>query len=142
MIISKLIMFYRFVIFKTPIDNSSWSAEDVLKNCPEMSDQKSGCLIINIKPSRDAIIWYGIKKSYLDISYVNYKYLLKKICISFYNTVRHPFDCRYNEDTFIEKGIQYGDMFIKGTAREPPDFVVSEVCVSNVHCSVYVYENL
>ena len=27
----------------------------------------------------------------------------------------------------IEKGIQYGDMFIKGTAREPPDFVVSEV---------------
>ena len=72
MIISKLIMFYRFVIFKTPIDNSSWSAEDVLKNCPEMSDQKSGCLIINIKPSRDAIIWYGIKKSYLDISYVNF----------------------------------------------------------------------
>ena len=37
------------------------------------------------------------------------------------------FKCRYNEDTFIEKGIQYGDMFIKGTAREPPDFVVSEV---------------
>ena len=75
-------MFYRFVIFKTPIDNSSWSAEDVLKNCPEMSDQKSGCLIINIKPSRDAIIWYGIKKSYLDISYVNdaitYKYIISR----------------------------------------------------------------
>ena len=67
---------------------------------------------------------------------------LQTICISFYNTVRHLFDCRYNEDTFIEKGIQYGDMFIKGTAREPPDFVVSEVCVSNVHCSAYVDENL
>ena len=69
--VSKLIIFYSFVIFKTPIDNSSWSAEDVLKNCPEMSDQKSGCLIINIKPNRDAIIWYGINRFYLDISYVN-----------------------------------------------------------------------
>ena len=66
--------FHRFVIFKTPIDNSSWSAEDVLRNCPEMSDQKSGCLIINIKPNRDAIIWYDINKSYLDIADMNPNY--------------------------------------------------------------------
>ena len=79
MIISKLIMFYRFVIFKTPIDNSSWSAEDVLKNCPEMSDQKSGCLIINIKPNRDAIIWYGINKCYLDIAYYPVRIYYTKI---------------------------------------------------------------
>ena len=45
---------------------------------------------------------------------------------------------RYNEDTFIEKGIQYGDMFIRGTAREPPDFVVSEVMCKQIpilYCS-------
>ena len=70
------------MIFKTPIDNSSWSAEDVLRNCPEMSDQKSGCLIINIKPNRDAIIWYGINRCYLDISYVNdditYEYIISR----------------------------------------------------------------
>ena len=66
-----IVNFYRFVIFKTPIDNSSWSAEDVLRNCPEMSDQKSGCLIINIKPNRDAIIWYDINKFHLDIAHMN-----------------------------------------------------------------------
>ena len=69
--VSKLIIFYSFVIFKTPIDNSSWSAEDVLRSCPEMSDQKSGCLIINIKPNRDATIWYAMNKCHLDIAYNN-----------------------------------------------------------------------
>ena len=68
------------MIFKTPIDNSSWSAEDVLKNCPEMSDQKSGCLIINIKPNRDATIWYEMNKCHLDIAtcmnYTTYEYTI------------------------------------------------------------------
>ena len=49
---------YRFVIFKTPIDNTSWSSNDVLQHCPEMTDEESGCLIINIKPNREATFWY------------------------------------------------------------------------------------
>ena len=47
----------RFVIFKTPIDNTSWTPNDVIKNCPEMTDDESGCLIINIKPNREATFW-------------------------------------------------------------------------------------
>ena len=47
----------RFVIFKTPIDNTLWSPKDVIQHCPEMIDEESGCLIINIKPNREAPFW-------------------------------------------------------------------------------------
>ena len=47
----------RFVIFKTPIDNTQWSPKDVIQHCPEMIDEESGCLIINIKPNREAPFW-------------------------------------------------------------------------------------
>ena len=28
---------------------------------------------------------------------------------------------------FTDQGIEYAEVYIRGTAREPPDFVVSEV---------------
>jgi len=79
----------RFVIFKTPIDNTLWSPNDVIQHCPEMIDEESGCLIINIKPNREAPFWY-------------------------------------DPDVFINEGVEYAELYIRGTAREPPDFVVSE----------------
>ena len=34
---------------------------------------------------------------------------------------------RYNPDVFIENGIEYAELYIRATARQPPDCVVSEV---------------
>ena len=51
----------RFVIFKTPIHNSSWSPNDVLSSCPEMANTENGSLIIHIKPNKDTT--FGYKKS-------------------------------------------------------------------------------
>ena len=34
---------------------------------------------------------------------------------------------RYSPEEFIDKGVEYAEIYIRGTAREPPDFVVSEV---------------
>ena len=49
----------RFVIFKTPIDNSSWSAQDVLDSCPDLATSavKDGSLIINIRPNKGVAFW-------------------------------------------------------------------------------------
>ena len=34
---------------------------------------------------------------------------------------------RYDPEVFINEGVEYAELYIRGTAREPPDFVVSEV---------------
>ena len=40
---------------------------------------------------------------------------------------------RYDPEVFINEGVEYAELYIRGTAREPPDFVVSEVRDSNIN---------
>jgi len=79
----------RFVMFKTPIKSTSWSPHHVMEKCPDMKDEKSGCLIINIKPNEAAV-------------------------------------SRYNPKVFQNEGVEYAEVYVRGTGRAPPDFVVSE----------------
>ena len=37
------------------------------------------------------------------------------------------FPTRYDPEVLINEGVEYAELYIRGTAREPPDFVVSEV---------------
>ena len=55
-----------------------------------------------------------------------YLYLLNSVCITCVVIASLCFG-RYSPEEFIDKGIEYAEIYIRGTAREPPDFVVSEV---------------
>ena len=53
------------------------------------------------------------------------KNIIKKVCqVIYQNCIFHN---RYNPKVFQNEGIEYAEIYVRGTGRAPPDFVVSEV---------------